>query len=493
MKTTREENHLFRKPRCFIARAIIVAGFLLGDLSGLAQGLPTGTNSAPAYTPLDSWSFYYDHTNWTSDLGYAPVSFTNLAFSQLGNFASLVVDTNVPAWLQYHVYENDGSTNFSPSAGTVMFWFAPGSWSGTNAGGTGPGEYGRLFEAGAFTTNSSLGWWSIYVDPAGANLYFSTQTNDLSGYVYTYLAAPISWTTNYFHFIALTYSATNTALYLDGVLATNGPPLAVYPGPNALTNGFFIGSDSSGVYQAHGLFNSITTFNVPLDAGTIQLIFASDYIYYMMNPLNTAMETLFSASSSPDFTGTTYSAITGAGNLQWVGSVTPIYEANANQVWITNVTATATNGGTENVTFTIQGGQPGYYYDVFATGALESPLANALWFWMGQGNSGNTYTLPITSHNAFLILGTPQDSNGDGVTDAFSRLVANIDPNTAQSDAYGVPYAWYVQNGLNVLSALLDPDQDGLVNYREYLYGTRPQVSEGFAVWATTGSYSSIP
>ena len=92
-----------------------------------------------------------------------------------------------------------------------------------------------------------------------------------------------------------------------------------------------------------------------------------------------------------------------------------------------------------------------------------------------------------------MILGTPQDSNGDGVTDAFSRLVANIDPNTAQSDAYGVPYAWYVQNGLNVLSALLDPDQDGLANYQEYLYGTRPQVSEGFAVWTTTVSYSSIP
>ena len=97
----------------------------------------------PTNAPLDSWSFN-DHTNWTSDLGYAPVSFTNLNFAHLGNGASLVVDTNVPAWLQYNVYESDGTTNLTVDSGTVTFWFAPSSWSSTNAGGTGPGEYGRL-------------------------------------------------------------------------------------------------------------------------------------------------------------------------------------------------------------------------------------------------------------------------------------------------------------------------------------------------------------
>ena len=65
--------------------------------------------------------------------------------------------------------------------------------------------------------------------------------------------------------MALTYSATNTALYLDGALATNGPALTIYPGPDVLTNGFYIGSDSNGVYQAQGLFNSVVTYNDPLD------------------------------------------------------------------------------------------------------------------------------------------------------------------------------------------------------------------------------------
>jgi hypothetical protein len=473
-----------------LTRALTVAGFLFALSRPIhAQGLPGGTNSYTGYAPLDSWTFL-NSTNWTSDKGYAPVSFSNLAFSPLGNGASLVVNNTNAAWLRYNVQESDGTTNFSPSVGTVTFWFAP-SWSGTNQGGTGPGEYGRLLEAGAYTANSSLGWWSIYVDPAGANLYFSTQTNDLSGTYHTFVSTPIAWTTNYFHFVALSYSATNTALYLDGGLVTNGPPLTVYPSQSALANGFFIGSDTNGIYQAQGLFNSVATYNVPMDGGTIQAIFNQTFPYYMMSPLNTAMFTLFSASSSPTYTGG-YNAISGAGYLQWAANAPVVNGATAYQVWLTNLTATAAGGGTMNVRFTIEGGQAGYFYDVFATGYLQSPITNAIWAWLGQGQQATTYTVSIPSANAFLILGTPLDSNGDGVSDAYSLLVAHIDPNTAQTDAFGVPYAWYVQNGLSPQSALQDPDQDGLLNYQEYFFGTKPQVSEGFSVW-TTGSFTSIP
>jgi hypothetical protein len=411
-----------------------------------------GTNSSPNYTPLDSWSFR-DNTNWTSDHGYVPVSFTNLAYSNLGNGDSLVVNSNVPAWLQFNVLETNGATNLTVDTGTVTFWFAPANWSSTNLGGSGPGEFGRLLEVGSYTPDSSYGLWSIYVDDVGANIYFSTQTNDLSSTITTYLTAPFSWTTNYFHFVALTYSATNTALYLDGVLATNGPGVRVYPGPDVLANGFYIGSDSNGVYQAQGLFNSVVTYNTPLDAGTIQQIFTQEYGFYMMSPWNTAMMKLSSANSSPS-TGATPDVITGAGNLQWVGSVTPNYSTNANLVWIANVTATAAGSNTENVTFTIQGGLPGYYYDVFATGALQSPKTNAVWFWMGQGNSGNTYTLPITSGNAFLILGTPQDTDGDGLTDAYEYLVSHTDPNNPDSDGDGIPDGWSVLLGLNPLTGI---------------------------------------
>ena len=477
------------------SRALIVAGFLFCALSVVAQAPPSGGGggSGTSYTPLDSWSFD-NHTNWTSTKGYAPASFTNLAYSYLGDGNSLVVDSNLPAWLRYNVVETNGATNLTVKIGTVMFWFAS-SWSSTNAGGTGPGEYGRLFEAGNYTTNSTFGWWSLYVDPAGANIYFSAQTNDSSSTYTNYLSAPIAWKTNYFHFVALTYSATNTLLYLDGALATNGPPVTIYPGQNALTNGFFIGSDTNGNYQAQGLFNSVATYNVPMDASTIQQIFNAQYNYCMINPVNSAMWRLSSASSSPSFTGTSYSAITGAGDLQWDSyASTCVNGTNATQVWFTNITATAAASNTMNVTFTIEGGLPGYAYDVFVTSALQSPLTNAIWFWLGQGYQCNTYTVNVPSTTAFFILGTPQDTDGDGLSDAYENLISHTDPNVAQSDAYGVPYAWYIENGLSVSSALQDPDHDALLNYQEYFYGTRPTISEGFTVWVSQpGTSSNLP
>jgi hypothetical protein len=484
MKTTKGERVFPHTLNRLLARALIVAGFLFALLPRVhALSFDPGgggTNSSPTYTLLDSWSFY-DNTNWTSDKGYTPVSFTNLYYSNLGNGSSLVVDSPNPAWLQYNVFENDGTTNLTVDAGTVTFWFAP-SWSGTNQGGTGPGEYGRLLEVGGYTSDSSFGWWSIYLDDVGANIYFSAQTNDLSGTFTNYLSVPVAWTTNYFHFVALTYSATNTALYLDGGLVTNGPPLTVYPGQDVLAKGFFIGSDSNGVSQAHGLFNSVVTYNVPLDATTIQQTFNQTFPSYLLSPLNMAMFTLTNAISSPSFTSSGYDAITGVGNLQLVAGGDCGNYWNSNVVWFTNVTAKLTNG-TTTVQFTIEGGWTNDAYDVFATGALKSPITNAIWVWLGQGHPCNTYTVNITSANAFLILGTPLDTDGDGVTDAYELLVGHTDPNQAQSDTNGVPYAWYIQNGLSPQSGLQDPDQDALMNYQEYQYGTRPQVSEGFSIW----------
>jgi hypothetical protein len=152
-----------------------------------------------------------------------------------------------------------------------MFWFAP-NWIGTNAGGTGPGEWSRLIEVGAYTTNASYGWWSLYTDPAGAKLYFSAQTNNGSGA--TYLSAPIDWdTTNRWHLIALTYSETNSALWVDAVPVTNGLPVTYWPGPDVQADGFFIGSDSSGLSQAHGMFDDLVTYAYEIDGATISNVF----------------------------------------------------------------------------------------------------------------------------------------------------------------------------------------------------------------------------
>ena len=445
----------------------------------------------PGQQPLDSWSFQLikDWQDWRSDQGYYPISFANLAFSDLGNGYSLVVDTNVPAWLQFHVVENDGTTNLAVNEGSVTFWYAPGSWSSTNAGGTGPGDWASLIDVGEWTTNASYGYWGLAVDPPGSNLWFLAQNG--SGASYS-LSAPISWTTNYFHFVALTYSSTNVSLYLDGQLATNDPGgLSVLPGPTVLANGFFIGSDTNGLVQAQGLFNSIFAYDAPLDSDTIQGTYESEIGNYVLNPFNVGMN-LSSGPFSPSTNGSQngFEVISGSGNLQWLGSASGCMSSP--NVWIGSPSYTPTGTNTGTLTFSIMGGTSGWSYDVFATTAFVSPITNANWTWMGQGNPCNIYALPnLPKGTVLLILGTPQDYSGDGLTDAYELLVAKINPYGSQFDGYGVPYAWYAENGLSLQSATQDPDMDGLLNYQEYFYGTRPTVSEGTTIWVGTPNGSS--
>lgn len=454
MKSITKYGNGSRQLNRVLTRAFIVAGFLFAVLSQTshAQLFPSGGGGKFALPdPLNTWSFT-DTNNWTSDAGYAPVSFTNINSMVFGDGTSLALDTNIPAWLQYNVFENDGTTNLTVDTGSVTFWFSP-DWASTNdaTGGSGPQNWGRLIEVGGFTSDSSYGWWSLYVDPAGANIYFSAQTNDVSGNLYT-ISMPVDFTTNYWHFIALTYSSTNVSLYLDGQLATNDPTgLSVWPGTNVLAGGFYVGSDSNGIYQAQGEFDDISTYNVVLDSNQVQRAYNYSQVNYFLNPWNWRymQSAIVSAPSNPSSSPTYYQAISGIGGLKLIGSVSAI---NSTNIWITNVTASVAGSGMA-MTFTIQGGSNSVPYDVFANSILDfSSDTNKAWAWMGQGYHGNTYTLTnLPSTGCFLILGTPKDTDGDGLTDAYENLVSKTNPNVADTSGDGISDAWEVLLGLNPL------------------------------------------
>ena len=429
MQTPLTANGPSQTFKTVLARAF-AACLLFYATSGLAQ-LPPGTKLSPVFTSLDSWSFN-DTTNWTSDLHYAPSSYTNITGPMLGNGASLLLDSTDPTWLRYNVYEADGATNLTVDSGSITLWFAPASWASTNQGGIGPGQWGRLIEVGAYTADASHGWWSLLTDPDGANLYFTVQPGD--GSTTTYLMAPIAWTTNYWHFVALTYSATNTALYLDGALATNGPGITAWPSTNVLARGFYIGSDSNGMIQAQGHFDDIHTYSVPLDANAVGNLFNTFFPEYFLNPLN-MMANIISAPSTPSYTPT-YNAITGPGNLQSIDRVTDC--VTSTNFWITNVVVAVTGNGNINLTFTVEGGQDLVPYDVFANSVLGFGT-NTTWAWMGQGYQCKTYQLTnLPNISCFLILGSPQDTDGDGLTDAYEMLVSHTNPNNPDTDGDGI-------------------------------------------------------
>jgi hypothetical protein len=428
-----------------------VAGFalfalllpLFTSLDAHAQPTPPGGDTNTYYygTPLDAWSFN-DTSNWTTDFGYASASFTNIDSTLFGDGIAVVVDSTNSAWLQYNVLESDGTTNLTVDTGSVILWFAP-HWSSTNEdGGTGPQTWGRLLEVGS--TNGS-GLWSLYVDPDGVNVYFTVQTN--GGDPVTYLSAPIDWVTNEWHQLAITYSATNTILYLDGWNMTNGPAITNFPGSDVLTNGFFIGSDSAGNNQAHGMFDDIYTYNYPVNRDVVSGEYMTAQLYLMLNPYNRS-SFISSAPSTPQNIPT-FNAIAGPGFLQWQGVDSDC--STGSSVLIKNVTATGGTNNTMNVTFTITSGTAGWWYDVFATTALASPITNATWAWMGQGTNCGIYSLTLSNTQAFFILGTPLDSDGDGLTDAYEQLVSHTDPSIADSSGDGLLDGWEVMWSLNAL------------------------------------------
>jgi hypothetical protein len=214
---------------------------------------------------LGYWPF--DNTNtWAGSAGQLPLMATNVTGVPSWNTNAVLIDSTNAAILTYRDVETNGNANINLCSGTVRFWFKP-DWSGTNAGGVGPQNEGRLLEMG--TKGSTNGWWGLVVNSAGTNIYFGTQTNSTSTLT-TNLIAPISWTSNNWHQIVLAYNSTNSSLYLDGQPAvTNGTGVAYYPGLNIRNYGFTIGSSALGTNQAGGTYDELETFNYAKTAAQI--------------------------------------------------------------------------------------------------------------------------------------------------------------------------------------------------------------------------------
>ena len=222
---------------------------------------------------LGNWRF--DNTNtWPGDVGQLPLLATNVTGIPSWDTNAVQIDSTNPAVLAYRDVETNGNANINLRNGTVCLWFKP-DWSSANQGGTGPGSYGRLIELGSnnpvLVTNSwavsiTNGWWSLYLSADGNQLAFGSSTN---GFGRVNLAAPASLVSTQWYQIALTYTPTNSVLYLNGQYVANGLGSVYFPNLAERSAGFRIGSDFQGANQARGTFETLDTFNYPLSASAI--------------------------------------------------------------------------------------------------------------------------------------------------------------------------------------------------------------------------------
>ncbi len=95
----------------------------------------------------------------------------------------------------------------------------------------------------------------------------------------------------------------------------------------------------------------------------------------------------------------------------------------------------------------------------------------------GQAGYPTTTTNPkaCTQIGTFLIISALDDPDGDGLPTWRERELGT-NPNVADTDGDGMPDGWEVNNGLNPLvnDAAADPDGDGFSNLYEYQHGTNP-------------------
>jgi len=380
-----------------------------------------------------------------------------------------------------------GQTQVTTEQGAVRFWFRP-YWSS----GSGPGAVAPVAELAAVDGQQSAVLWSLQVYADGSELRLVGPGG--SGVL---LAAKIDWAAGSWHQMVLNYGTKGTELVLDGEVVTEGEATLAVP---AKVTRLVVGSSLSGEMSAGGELEEVYCFARPLRqafhyaplAGMAALgpMSAAEVAY--REELKAKWATLKAEKArelgSPEAGGGMQRLLSG-----------PASECVTNSpLYITNVVSVfdAANGWT--VQFEVQGTNGPA--DVFSTTNLSDVLTNSYWVWLERVPTCAIYEYTNqAAPRAFYILGTARDSDGDGMTDAYEKLVSHSNPqgwDVLDTDGDGMPDGWEVAHGLDPLVANAgdDPDADGLMNGQEYLGGTRPLVSEGLSVWvAQPGANGNLP
>jgi hypothetical protein len=369
--------------------------------------------------------------------------------------------------------------NVAVARGAVRFWFAP-DWSAAtaNSGGTGPGHYAQLLELVDVSSKMPVTRWSLYVSPTGNTLYLSGQ--GASGAV-DYLQAPIELRAGEWRMITVCYSPTNTALWLDTEVIATGAGVAT-PTATEAGLGLVVGSDVYGADPAEGQFDELTTFDYWPKADDQQFYHHGTADNVALGPISAEEEATI-AKRRAEWKARKDAEGEGDGMamMRFASSGASADCLTNGPVYLTNVVCYLTTNEGWTVGFDIAGGTNGVPYDIFATtNLLGNNITNAQWLWEDLGYTCNSYTFTNQPTNqTFFVVGTPLDSDNDGLTDAFEQLVSKSDWHNADTDDDGMPDSWEFLAFTNFnQTAAGDYDGDGWSNVEEMLLGKNPALAD---------------
>lgn len=161
-------------------------------------------------------------------------------------------------------------------------------------------------------------------------------------------------------------------------------------------------------------------------------------------------------------------------------SFQPMALPTTNDLWL-EITGTTNTGTSITAYITIH---PPWnitngVWDIFAT----TNLAPTAWQWVFRSAPGQTNAVitGLAYPNEFFTAASTNDTDGDGLSDAFEKYVSHTNPNLYSTDGTGMSDGWEWQHfGHTGIDPNGDPDGDGLSNYQEFMGGTDPNVADNY-------------
>jgi hypothetical protein len=156
----------------------------------------------------------------------------------------------------------------------------------------------------------------------------------------------------------------------------------------------------------------------------------------------------------------------GGTNEGWpTNSFPPAYDYSTNDLWL------EITGKTNDAGYFVVHTPDTNAFDLFTTTNLSPNvsglnLTNWLWLLRSAAPATNIIITNLWATEGWFILGTMQNSDSDGLTDAFEKLVTHTLPNNSDSDGDGVDdyEEWLI--GRNPLGSGANPDTNGTVRLR---------------------------
>jgi hypothetical protein len=400
--------------------------------------------------------------------------------------------TAVTPWIVPMVVSN--SFRVEPERGAIRFWYRPDHTSGA-----GSGAVATLLELSVSNGKVSEVWWSLVVSPTGDEVHLVSQTENGPE---SCLSAAVKWEAGSWHMLTLGFTPTNSALYVDDQLAAVGPGLESVPPEVAPLTRLVIGSGLTGASPAQGQIEELCIFS---GRKKMQRIMGNMFglsvaweigIYYASLSKTAALgpiseEEIAARIAASEQRKAEREALGAAGEL---GGGTPMMLMNGptancvtnSRLYITNTLAWFDTNALWTVQFDVQGTNSPV--DIFGTTNLSGPN----WFYLERGPSCATYqfTNQAPEQTCYLLGDSTVDSDGDGLPDAYEKLISHSDPlspTSLDSDSDGLSDAWELAQGYNPTKAdtdgngipdgYEDKDGDGLANLMEPVFTGDPVVS----------------